>query len=172
MIPSNDMTESGIILEGNYENDRNARNAPLYKKIIREVYGVHDVIIAHHLVYVSTEKRHDGFVYQIVQEIPSADTLIFDHNVAKHLFGDCFRSNLAALACEPADSRDALLQRMVDTKLNLPTPEQQMIAADLRAAETAHAEYEKTLGHRDENWADWYAEYIISHRNISLHHND
>ncbi|WP_156300709.1 hypothetical protein [Thermococcus sp. EP1] len=31
----------------------------------------------------------------------------------------------------------------------------------LKEAETAHAEYEKKLGKRDENWPEWYAEYII-----------
>lgn len=30
----------------------------------------------------------------------------------------------------------------------------------LRKAEKAHAEYEKVLGHRDDDWADWYAEWI------------
>jgi hypothetical protein len=34
------------------------------------------------------------------------------------------------------------------------------IAQALRATEVAHAEYEKTLGHRDENWVDWYAKYM------------
>lgn len=31
----------------------------------------------------------------------------------------------------------------------------------LLQAETAHAEYEKALGHRDSNWAAWYAEFIV-----------
>jgi hypothetical protein len=31
----------------------------------------------------------------------------------------------------------------------------------LRDAEKAHAAYEAKLGHRDENWADWYAQYIV-----------
>ncbi|WP_026615704.1 VOC family protein [Ensifer aridi] len=38
-------------------------------------------------------------------------------------------------------------------------------AADLvsafRRAEAAHGEYEKQLGHRDEDWPTWYAEYMI-----------
>ena len=32
----------------------------------------------------------------------------------------------------------------------------------LREAEKAHAEYEHSLGHRDEDWATWYAEFIIN----------
>jgi hypothetical protein len=34
-------------------------------------------------------------------------------------------------------------------------------AAILRA-EAAHAAYERTLGHRDEDWAQWYAAYIFT----------
>jgi catechol 2,3-dioxygenase-like lactoylglutathione lyase family enzyme len=35
------------------------------------------------------------------------------------------------------------------------------LATALRRAEAAHGEYEKRLGHRDANWPDWYAEYIV-----------
>jgi hypothetical protein len=31
----------------------------------------------------------------------------------------------------------------------------------LREAERAHAEYEKELGRRDEDWPAWYADYVI-----------
>jgi catechol 2,3-dioxygenase-like lactoylglutathione lyase family enzyme len=31
----------------------------------------------------------------------------------------------------------------------------------MKRAEAAHGEYEKTLGKRDENWAQWYAEYMV-----------
>jgi hypothetical protein len=30
----------------------------------------------------------------------------------------------------------------------------------LRAAEEAHGEYEKELGHRDDDWPVWYARFI------------
>jgi catechol 2,3-dioxygenase-like lactoylglutathione lyase family enzyme len=35
------------------------------------------------------------------------------------------------------------------------------LAAALRRAEAAHGEHEKRIGHRDENWAAWYADYIV-----------
>lgn len=35
------------------------------------------------------------------------------------------------------------------------------LAAALRRAEAAHGEYEKQLGHRDEDWPTWYADYIV-----------
>ena len=31
----------------------------------------------------------------------------------------------------------------------------------LQEAEKAHAEYEYALGHRDDDWATWYAGFII-----------
>jgi catechol 2,3-dioxygenase-like lactoylglutathione lyase family enzyme len=35
------------------------------------------------------------------------------------------------------------------------------LATALRRAEAAHGEHEKRTGQRDENWPDWYAEYIV-----------
>lgn len=35
------------------------------------------------------------------------------------------------------------------------------LASALRRAETAHGEHEKRTGQRDENWPDWYAEYMV-----------
>lgn len=34
------------------------------------------------------------------------------------------------------------------------------LARLLREAEQAHGKYEQTLGHRDENWPNWYARFI------------
>jgi catechol 2,3-dioxygenase-like lactoylglutathione lyase family enzyme len=36
------------------------------------------------------------------------------------------------------------------------------LSAALRRAETAHGEHEKRTGQKDANWADWYAQYIVS----------
>jgi hypothetical protein len=35
------------------------------------------------------------------------------------------------------------------------------LAELLREAERAHAEFERDLGHRDEDWPAWYAGYIL-----------
>jgi hypothetical protein len=32
----------------------------------------------------------------------------------------------------------------------------------MRRAETAHGAHEKLLGHRDEDWPDWYAAHMIA----------
>ncbi|AWM28380.1 VOC family protein [Sinorhizobium fredii] len=35
------------------------------------------------------------------------------------------------------------------------------LASAFRRAEAAHGEYEKQLGHRDDDWPTWYAEYMV-----------
>lgn len=113
MSMQTDFTQTGLKIEGAYENDRNAEYASLYKDMIREVYGVSDVICGHHLVYEKEDKRDDGFTYQIIEEIPSADTLIFDHAAAKVIWGDNgFKNVLSRLACEPVETRDNLLSQL------------------------------------------------------------
>lgn len=109
---TNDFTPTGIKLLGAYENDRNTENSDLYKAIIREVYGVKDVICGHHLVYQVEEKREDGFTYTFVEEVPAADTMIFDHEVAKKLWGTDYKANLVRLALEPCETRDTLLGKL------------------------------------------------------------
>jgi hypothetical protein len=49
-----------------------------------------------------------------------------------------------------------LVAGRMDGKTNL----QQRLALLLREAERSHGDYEKALGHRDEDWPDWYAAYI------------
>lgn len=34
--------------------------------------------------------------------------------------------------------------------------------AALRRAAAAHGEHEKLTGRHDENWPDWYAEYLVA----------
>lgn len=109
MSTANDFTPTGLKIEGVYENDRNAENGKLYKDMVREAFGVQDVICGHHLVYEKEDKRADGFTYQIIEEIPSADALIFNHNVAIKIWGQNFKDVLMKLACEPCDTRDKVL---------------------------------------------------------------
>lgn len=112
MSTMTDFTPTGVKIEGNYENDRNAENSALYKEMIRECFDVTDVIVAHHLTYVTEDKR-DGFAYQVVQEIPSADALIFDHDIARKIWGENkFMSVLVTLACEPISTRDKVLAEL------------------------------------------------------------
>lgn len=107
-----DFTEKGAKIEAAYENDRNTENGHLFKAIIQECFNVSDVICGHHLSYEYRETRGDGFTYTMVQEIPSADALIFDHDIAKKVWGPKFKDVLVMLALEPVETRDELLGKL------------------------------------------------------------
>lgn len=96
--------QNGLRVVGSWENDRNAASRALFTEILKEAYGIDQSIIAHHLVYVKTVDD-----YTVVEEIPSADALIFNHEIMRKLFGDGFLNVLQTLACEPCETRDAKL---------------------------------------------------------------
>lgn len=107
-----DFTPGGTKINGAYENDRNGNSADLFKAVIREAFGVQDVIIGHHLVYQVEEKRSDGFTYTFVEEIPSADCLLFDHEIARKIWGAEWEAALTRLALAPPEERDRLFRVM------------------------------------------------------------
>lgn len=115
-----DYTPSGLKIEGPWENDRNALSKELFKDVFKEVFGADESIIGHHLIYVIEDKRTDGFTYQIVQELPSADTLLFDHGCMQKVFGNCYKDVLMKLACEPAETRDKLFAELYYGRENCP----------------------------------------------------
>ena len=41
------------------------------------------------------------------------------------------------------------------------TVSEELLAGLLREAEPAHAEFERQLGRRDDDWPAWYARYIV-----------
>lgn len=47
------------------------------------------------------------------------------------------------------------------TKWKIVSSPKKKLAKLLGEAEKAHIEYEKKLGHRDEDWPSWYADYIV-----------
>lgn len=100
-----DFSASGIKLYSGRENDRNAAAQLLVKDVLQRLHGKDlQVIVAHHLCY--SEQDGDQF---IVEEIPSMDTLIFDHDIARSLWGnERYLDVLARLALEPVQTRDAL----------------------------------------------------------------
>lgn len=84
-----------------YENERNKRYAPLYTAILQHVWGADtDVLVGHH---ICTEQAKD---IKTENEIPSADTLIFDHDIMKAVFGDHHQHVMIELARTPCSRRD------------------------------------------------------------------
>lgn len=169
-VMDKDFTQTGMKIVGAFENDRNRISKELIKKIICEVFHPVDdaVIVGHHITFEVTYT--DGkFEYQQVQEIPSMDEMIFDVEIAKKLWGPRYKEALCDLACEPISSRDTLLSRMYENRVNgeyQGSDKMPVIAQGLRDAEAAHHAYETMLGHRDENWPEWYAQYLLSHQDI------
>lgn len=97
-----DFTPGGVKVIGAWENDRNATSRDLIHNVFRHLYGDNvQTIIAHHLCY----QIQDGD-YFVVEEIPSIDTLIFDHNIARKLWGDKWLSVLQTFAILAPEERD------------------------------------------------------------------
>jgi hypothetical protein len=88
------------------ENKRNSDNEDLFRAIITEVYPEVDLVVAGHHIFVRRAGSPGA------EEIPSADHLIFDHEIAQKIWGNNWRSALEALALEPAETRDSLLRTM------------------------------------------------------------
>ncbi len=117
MTTQQDFTSTGLKIEGAWENDRNQNSMDMFKSVVRECFNVQDVICGHHIVYEAHDLRADGQVHHVIEEIPSADTLIFDHAVARKLWGETHYLNaLARLAMEPSETRDALLGAMLSKR--------------------------------------------------------
>lgn len=88
------------------ETKRNTDNYDLFAHILEEVYGdVATVVAGHHIMVI-----RKGSPVPI--EIASADTLIFDHDVAKKIWKDGYLDVLGKLAHEPISTRDVLLRQL------------------------------------------------------------
>lgn len=91
------------------ENARNKRHAALYIHIMQLAMGATtDVLIGHHLCF-ETDKD-----INTENEIPSADTLLFDHGIMTAVFGDRALEIMSHLAVTPSESRDEVLKCYVE----------------------------------------------------------
>lgn len=97
-----------------FENARNKRNAGMYERLIRQaIRNMGDerpvaVLAGHHLTF-----ELDGDL-STENEIPSADTLLFDHEFMGAVFGGEAVEIVVMLASVPCDERDAMLGRYLD----------------------------------------------------------
>jgi len=101
-----DFSTTGVKLEGPWENDRNRCYKQLIRDVINECFEVMDTpYVRHHIVYEVPDEIQGA----LPQEIPSIDTVWFEHTVAKKLWGDRYLKVLSLLACEPVETRDQLM---------------------------------------------------------------
>lgn len=86
------------------ENDRNKKHADLYTRMIKLAFGMDaQCIIGHHLTF-----ELNGNL-ETENEIPSADTLLFDHYAMKKIFGHKAIPLMKMLASVPASKRDQIV---------------------------------------------------------------
>ena len=96
------------------ENDRNTRHGLLFIALIKRAFGVDEVTFpGHHFVFDHAADMQ-ALNIATMNEIPSADTLLFDHPIMTAVFGDRALGIMARISQEPAETRDALVQRELD----------------------------------------------------------
>lgn len=96
------------------ENARNKQHAALYVAIIQAAFGPqNDCLIGHHLTF----EAHGDIDSE--NEIPSADTMIFDHTIMGAVFGPGAPYLMAHLAMLPVDTgaRDAALKEAFERRM-------------------------------------------------------
>jgi hypothetical protein len=87
-----------------YENNRNHVNHEVQTELVKRAFGkTCDVLVAHHITFER--------VGQEPIEIPSADTLIFDHDIMGHIFGVNAYALMKELAMAPSAYREPILKR-------------------------------------------------------------
>jgi hypothetical protein len=93
-----------------FENQRNKQHADLYTRFLRAAIpesGV-AVLVGHHVTF------EIGGDLMTENEIPSADTLMFDHDLMKAVFGERAIAIMQKLASVPCEERDHLLGWYMD----------------------------------------------------------
>jgi hypothetical protein len=91
------------------EVHRNVTNAALFATLACASYGQEfEFFIGHHLAYKRTHKD-----ITTKSEIPSADTLLFDHDIMIDVFGPRALDVMAQLARTPTAKREAVLEQML-----------------------------------------------------------
>ena len=95
-----------------FEDERNKRNKKLYSDILKAAFG-NVAVIGHHLCF------NDG---DDLDEIPSADCLIFDHDIMQKVFGIPYLSVITQLAVLPVGERDEMLSKLFYNRRGVQTP--------------------------------------------------
>lgn len=89
------------------ENLRNRQCADLFRRLIRRAYGdTFSVAVGHHVMF----SRDDE-----MDEIPSADCLMFSHDLMSRVFGERAVGIMQDLAGVPQEQRAALLETHLAT---------------------------------------------------------
>lgn len=100
-----------------YEHARNKRNAAVYERLIKLAFQHEGASImtltGHHLTF---ELNGD---LQTENEIPSADCMMFDHDIMTRVFGRRAIPLMMRLASVPCDIRDEILRSELEALRNV-----------------------------------------------------
>lgn len=88
---------------------RNKASAALFEDMLRYAFGPKTVVIVGHHLTVEDSTGTTEENIQTENEIPSADTFMFDHDIMGALFGDDALMVMQALASVRVELRDKLL---------------------------------------------------------------
>lgn len=97
------------------ENDRNTHHGDVFIALIQRAFGVDEVVmVGHHFVF-EPKSAMSALDLTKLNEIPSADTLIFDHQIMGAVFGAGAVPLMIQLASVPSESRDAIVRTALDS---------------------------------------------------------
>ena len=89
------------------EVQRNREHAGLFQRLLRIAWGDCAIIVGHHVAF-----QFDGDL-TTEDEIPSADTLLFDHGVMGAVFGDRAREVMQRIApLRPGEREQAVTREL------------------------------------------------------------
>lgn len=98
-----------------YENARNKQHAATFTALMQAAFGGEGVevavLIGHHLTFELNKDLNTE------NEIPSADCLMFDHDIMTKVFGDDAQRYMVELVLLPCDRRDDHLAFLLEARL-------------------------------------------------------
>lgn len=103
------------------ENDRNTHDGQLFIDILKRAFGADEVVmVGHHFVF-EPKQSMEALDLTKLNEIPSADTVMFDHDIMREVFGERYYVRIMQdLAATPVEGRDKLLRDYYNQHYPLP----------------------------------------------------
>lgn len=109
------------------ENDRNQQHADLFTRLLKLAFGpdAHEIVlVGHHFVCEAQISPDAAENLKTLNEIPSADTVLFDHVIMGKVFGSNYVSILVEMAKVPRHEREGIVERELEKLGDRPvTPE-------------------------------------------------
>lgn len=90
-------------------------HTPLYQRFLRKAFGdEHDIVLVGHHFLVMPQTNNPEEDLKHLNEIPSADTALFDHELMGAVFGETAIQLMQRLASVPCQDREPILERALE----------------------------------------------------------